>query len=75
MSTALVTVEGAAAEHGVSTRRIRQQKLPGRFEGAMKLGKQWVIPTPVVVLPPVTDRAADFTVDAIVLPQVPQDQD
>lgn len=74
MSTALVTVERAAAERGVSTRRIRQLLLQGRVEGAVKLGKQWVIPTPVVILPPVMDSAAEFTVDAIILPQFPQDQ-
>ena len=73
MSTALVTVERAAAERGVSTGRIRQLLLQGRVEGAVKLGKQWVIPTPVVILPPVMDSAAAFTVDAIVLPQAPQD--
>ena len=49
-----VTAKRAAEECGVSRRRINQLLQQGRIKGAVKLGKQWVMPMPVVVLPPMS---------------------
>ena len=46
------TTERAAEDRGVSPRRIRQLLRERRIEGAVKLGRQWIIPIPVVILPP-----------------------
>ena len=69
--TGFVTAQRAAAECGVSLTRIRQLLQQGRVEGARKFGRQWLVPTPVVVLPPTRDTALDITVDAVVFPGVP----
>ena len=56
-----VTVREAAARLGVSERRVRQLALDGRIRGATKSGAEWLIPTPVEVIPgkrgPVAGRA------------------
>ena len=46
------TTEKAAEDRGVSPRRIRQLLRERRIQGAVKLGRQWIIPIPVVILPP-----------------------
>ena len=46
------TTEKAAEDRGVSSRRIRQLLRERRIQGAVKLGRQWIIPIPVVILPP-----------------------
>ena len=66
--TGFVTAQRAAAECGVSLTRIRQLLLQGRVEGAKKFGRQWLVPTPVIVLPP---TRLDITVDAVEFPGVP----
>ena len=69
--TGFVTAQRAAAECGVSLTRIRQLLLQGRVEGAKKFGRQWLVPTPVVVLPPTRDTRLDVTVDAVEFPGAP----
>ena len=46
-----VTVRQAAAELGISNRRVRQLAREGRVRGAIKTGAEWLIPTPIEVLP------------------------
>ena len=46
-----VTIRRAAVELGVSDRRIRQLAREGRVRGATKIGQEWLIPTPVEVIP------------------------
>ena len=46
-----VTVRQAAVELGVSDRRVRQLAGEGRVKGAVKAGAEWLIPTPVEVIP------------------------
>ena len=46
-----VTVRQAAIVLGVSERRVRQLALAGRVRGATKTGAEWLIPTPVEVVP------------------------
>ena len=46
-----VTVSQAATRLGVSDRRMRQLARDGRVRGATKTGAEWLIPTPVVVIP------------------------
>ena len=46
-----VTVRQAAVELGVSDRRVRQLAGEGRVRGATKTGAEWLIPTPVEVIP------------------------
>ncbi|MYB49016.1 MAG: helix-turn-helix domain-containing protein [Dehalococcoidia bacterium] len=46
-----VTVRQAAVELGVSDRRVRQLAREGRVKGAVKAGAEWLIPTPVEVIP------------------------
>ena len=46
-----VTVNQAAAQLGVSVRRIRQLARDGRFHGAVKSGSEWLIPTPISLTP------------------------
>ena len=50
VDVANVTVKRAAAELGVSDGRVRQLARDGPVRGAMKLGQEWLIPTPVEVL-------------------------
>ena len=46
-----VTVRRAAIELGISDRRVRQLARDGRVRGATKAGQEWLIPTPVEVIP------------------------
>ena len=46
-----VTAKQAAIELGISDRRVRQLAREGRMRGAIKNGAEWLIPTPVEVIP------------------------
>ena len=46
-----VTVREAATRLGVSERRVRKLARDGRLRGAVKSGTEWLIPTPVDVIP------------------------
>ena len=46
-----VTVREAATRLGVSERRVRKLALDGRIRGATKSGAEWLIPTPVEMIP------------------------
>ena len=46
-----VTVGEAANRLGVSERRVRKLAQDGRMQGAIKAGAEWLIPTPVEVIP------------------------
>ena len=46
-----VTVREAATRLGVSERRVRKLARDGRMRGATKPGAEWLIPTPVEVIP------------------------
>ena len=46
-----VTVREAAGRLGVSERRMRKLARDGRVRGAIKTGAEWLIPTPVEVIP------------------------
>ena len=46
-----VTVREAATRLGVSERRVRKLARDGRVRGATKTGAEWLIPTPVEVIP------------------------
>ena len=46
-----VTVREAASRLGVSERRVRQLARDGRMRGAVKAGTEWLIATPVEVIP------------------------
>ena len=46
-----VTVREAAVRLGVSERRVRKLARDGRMWGATKAGAEWLIPTPVEVIP------------------------
>ena len=46
-----VTVREAASRLGVSERRVRKLARDGRVRGATKAGADWLIPTPVEVIP------------------------
>ncbi len=46
-----VTVREAAIRLGVSERRVRKLARDGRVRGATKSGAEWLIPTPVEVIP------------------------
>ena len=46
-----VTVREAATRLGVSERRVRKLARDGRLRGAVKAGAEWLIPTPVDVIP------------------------
>ena len=46
-----ITVRQAAIELGISDRRMRQLARDGRVRGATKTGHEWLIPTPVEVIP------------------------
>ena len=46
-----VTVREAANRLGVSERRVRKLARDGRLRGALKTGAEWLIPTPVEMIP------------------------
>ena len=45
------TVREAAIRLGVSERRVRKLARDGRVRGATKAGAEWLIPTPVEMIP------------------------
>lgn len=45
----LVTAATAAKQLGVTASRIRQLAIAGRIKGAARLGRDWVMPSPVKV--------------------------
>lgn len=47
----LITVSSASAELGVCVQRVRALCSQGRVRGAYKLGRAWLIPSPVRVRP------------------------
>ena len=46
-----ITIREAAMRLGISERRVRQLARDGRVRGAAKAGAEWLIPTPVDVVP------------------------
>ena len=46
-----VTAKQATLRLGIPERRVRQLALDGRIRGATKNGPEWLIPTPVEVIP------------------------
>ena len=46
-----VTIKEAANRLGVSERRVRKLARDGRVRGATKVGSEWLIPTPVELIP------------------------
>ena len=46
-----VTVKQVALQLGVSERRVRKLARDGRLRGATKAGAEWLIPTPVELIP------------------------
>ena len=46
-----VTIKEAANRLGVSERRVRKLARDGRVRGATKAGSEWLIPTPVELIP------------------------
>ena len=46
-----VPVREAAVRLGISERRVRKLARDGRLRGAIKAGAEWLIPTPVEVIP------------------------
>ncbi len=48
----MLTTAQAAAELGLHVSRIRVLLAAGRIQGASKHGRDWAIPSPVIVLPP-----------------------
>ena len=46
-----VTIREAAKRLGVSERRMRKLARDGRVRGAAKAGSEWLIPTPVELIP------------------------
>ena len=51
----LVSANEAAQKIGLSARRLRQLLKQGRVKNARKVGRQWVIPESVELLPPDRD--------------------
>lgn len=61
-----LTVRHAAAELGVSERRVRQLARESRIRGAVKHGNEWLIPSPAEVTParhPLADDPHYLTAD------------
>ncbi len=51
-----LTADLAARELGVSGARVRKLLAEGRIRGARKIGRDWVVPTPVQVVPAARGR-------------------
>lgn len=47
----VVTVKEAAEKLGVSESRVRQLLSKNRIEGARRIGRDWIIPTPFEITP------------------------
>ena len=52
----LIGIEEAAAALGVSKQWLRRLARSGRVRGARKVGRDWVIPSPPMVLPSTRTR-------------------
>jgi excisionase family DNA binding protein len=52
----LISVQGAAGALGVSERYVWKLARLGRMKGAQKIGRDWLIPSPPVVLPSIRPR-------------------
>lgn len=59
----ITTVAEAAHELGVSERRVRALCAEGRVVGARRIGRDWVIPRPIRVLPGVRGPRATWEKD------------
>jgi excisionase family DNA binding protein len=46
-----ISAQAAAVTLGVSERYVRRLARQGRVQGAQKIGRDWLIPSPPVVLP------------------------
>jgi excisionase family DNA binding protein len=51
MKNELISVQAAAQVLGVSERHVRRLAQVGRVQGAKKIGRDWLIPSPPVVTP------------------------
>lgn len=51
-----ISVKQAATRLGLGVRRVRVLCEQGRIDGARKVGRDWVIPDPPVILPPARAR-------------------
>jgi hypothetical protein len=51
MKNTLISLPTAASMLSVSERRLRVLCAAGRVQGATKIGRDWLIPSPVVVRP------------------------
>ena len=51
-----ITAKQAAQEVGLSYARVRQLLNQGRIKGAFKAPRDWLIPSPVEILPPQTKQ-------------------
>ena len=51
-----ITAKQAAQEVGLSYSRVRQLLNQGRIKGAFKAPRDWLIPSPVEILPPQTKQ-------------------
>jgi len=58
-----ITVREAAARLGISERRVRKLASDDRLRGATKAGAEWLIPTPIDVIP--GKRAPTSVVDRL----------
>ena len=56
----LITVKEAAYELALSAIRVRQLCQQGRVKGARKIGRDWVIPTPIEVAPVTRPRGFHY---------------
>ena len=49
--TVLLTCTEAAKQVGLSSRRLRQLLAQGRVKDARMIGRSWIVPVPVEILP------------------------
>ena len=47
----LISSKEASEQLGISQRRVQRLLDDGRIEGALRVGRSWVIPSPVRVVP------------------------
>lgn len=52
METKYFSTAQAASKLGLTRTRVKKLASQGRIRGCMKIGKQWVFPLPVKILPP-----------------------
>lgn len=56
MADTLLTIPEAAPVLGLTVQRVRVLAREGRLVGARKIGRDWLIPLPVVVDPPIKTK-------------------